>query len=521
VVYAATNGGVLKTVDGGGGWTLMNEGLSANPREVFVVAIAVDPETPTIVYAANLDGSTVFKSLDGGAHWRPSFAGIGPEHEIDVAAITIDPDAPHTVLVAVNRFGPQAHGELWRSSDAGATWRRQRETPLLQTLATSSGVEGKVAAGVFGRGLLISRDGGVVWQPVEKGLAALGGSAVAVAPTSDPHSQGDVLVATTAGTEFGGGGAGLARQSAAGSGWQPSDRGLAFRSAAPIVSALAFDVNRPRRVYAASTDGIFTSRDGGAHWLRAQSTTGLLNDVLVAVSGTVYAAGVQYVLCGIPLCGELPVPTAWQSDDGGNNWQPSVDGIDPGGPPFARTGFLRTLAHDPTNGNTYAGGTALFVRSTVEGPWQRCLAGGLSGSVEALATLPPRRPIPGQPSPLLAAVGGPNPGLWRSTDGCRSFVPFGNGLPAGTKVHRLLASGFSSSSAEVAPSVARMLFAATSLGVFRSLDAGASWRALGPRTLRADVLGLALQPGPAGGWTLYAATATAPGLFAYSMVPTN
>jgi hypothetical protein len=96
-------------------------------------------------------------------------------------------------------------------------------------------------------------------------------------------------------------------------------------------------------------------------------------------------------------------------------------------------------------------------------------------------------------------------------------VPFGGGLPSGTKVHRLLASGFTSSSAEVAPSVARTLFAATSRGVFRSLDAGATWQALGSGTLRAEVVGLALRPGAAGGWTLYAATATAPGLFAYSM----
>ncbi|MEP7012147.1 MAG: hypothetical protein ABJC13_17635 [Acidobacteriota bacterium] len=517
VVYAATNGGVLKTVDGGGAWTLMNEGLSANPRAVFVVAIAVDPQTSANVYAANLDGATVFKSLDGGGHWRPSLARLGPDGEIDFAAITIDPHAPGKVLVAVNRFGQDVRGELWRTSDAGATWRRERQTPILQTVATSSSDEGTVVAGVYGRGLLISRDGGARWQAVTAGLTALGGSAVAVAPTSNPRTEGDVLVATTAGTEFGGGGAGLARRTAAGSVWQPSDLGLAFRGAAPVVMALAFDPDRPRRVYAASAAGIFASRDGGAHWLRAESTVGTLNDVLVTASGTVLAAGAQYVPCGLPFCGALPIPTAWQSEDGGSSWKLSVDGIDPSGTPSARTGFLRALAQDPTNGVTYAGGTALFVRSNVDGPWQACLADGLPRPVEALATLPPRQPIPGEPSPLLAAVGGPNPGLWRSTDGCRSFVPFGRGLPAGTTVHRFLASGFSSPSADAVPPVARILFAATSRGVFRSLDAGTTWQALGPRTLRAEVVGLDLQPGQEGGWTLYAATSAAPGLFEYSM----
>lgn len=517
VAYAATNGGVLKTVNGGATWSPMNEGLSTNPRAVFVVAIAVDPETPTHVYAANLDGATVFKSVDGGAHWRPSLSRLGPDGEIDIAAIAIDPEAPEKVLVAVNRFGQDTRGELWRSSDAGATWRRQRQTPILETLAASSGNEAKVVAGVFGHGLLISRDGGVRWQAAEAGLAARGGSAVAVAPASGPRTPGDVLVATTAGTEFGYGGAGLARQTPAGSGWQPSDRGLAFRGAAPIVNALTFDASRPRWAYAASTGGIFASRDGGAHWLPAQGTTGPLNDVLVTASGTIYAVGVQYVACGIPFCGALPVPTAWQSDDGGNSWQPSVDGIDPGGAPTTRIGFLQALAHDSTNGATYAGGSSLFVRSAVDGPWQRCLASGLPLPVEVLATLPPRRPTPGEPAPLLAAVGGPNPGLWRSTDGCRSFVSIGAGLPMGTRIHRLLASGFSSAAA--ASSEARMLFAATDRGVFRSLDAGATWKSLGSQPLRADVIDLALEPGTAGQWTLYAATAAAPGLFAYSSVP--
>ncbi len=517
VVYAATNGGVLKTIDGGGVWNLMNEGLSANPRAVFVVAIAVDPETPTNVYAANLDGATVFKSLDGGGHWRPSLAGLGPDGEIDFAAITIDPQAPGKVVVAVNRFGRDARGELWRTSDAGATWRRERQTPILQTVATSSNDEGTVVAGLFGRGLLISRDGGELWQAVTAGLTALGGSAVAVAPTSNPRTEGDVLVATTAGTEFGGGGAGLERRTAAGSVWQPSDLGLAFRGAAPVVMALAFDPDRPRRVYAASTAGIFASRDGGAHWLRAESTVGLLNDVLVTASGTVLAAGAQYVPCGLPFCGALPIPTAWQSEDGGSSWKLSVDGIDPGGTPSARTGFLRALAQDPANGATYAGGTALFVRSNGDRPWQACLAEGLpSPPIKALATLPPSQPIPGAPSPLLAAVGGPHPGLWRSIDGCRSFVSWGRGLPSETQVHRLLASGFTSS-ADAAPPAARMLFAATNRGVFRSLDAGTSWQALGSRTLRAEVVGLDLQPRAEGGWTLYAATPAAPGLFEYSM----
>ncbi len=46
-VYAGTGGGLFKSVDGGRSWTASNTGLTSTT----VYALAVDPVTPTTVYA--------------------------------------------------------------------------------------------------------------------------------------------------------------------------------------------------------------------------------------------------------------------------------------------------------------------------------------------------------------------------------------------------------------------------------------------------------------------------------------
>ena len=59
------NQGVLKSTDGGVTWTAANAGLEGGVR-----ALAIDPLTPAILYAAATSG--VFKSIDGGASWNPT-----------------------------------------------------------------------------------------------------------------------------------------------------------------------------------------------------------------------------------------------------------------------------------------------------------------------------------------------------------------------------------------------------------------------------------------------------------------
>ncbi len=76
ILYAAQFlGGIFKSTDGGGQWVLVNEGLyednrisKSSPPEPDVRMLVIDPQTPTTIYAGRFNYG-VYKSLDGGGHW--------------------------------------------------------------------------------------------------------------------------------------------------------------------------------------------------------------------------------------------------------------------------------------------------------------------------------------------------------------------------------------------------------------------------------------------------------------------
>ena len=57
ILYAGTGGGVFKSTDGGGTWSAFNTGLT----DLYVWALAIDPQTPTSLYAGTYR-SGVFKT---------------------------------------------------------------------------------------------------------------------------------------------------------------------------------------------------------------------------------------------------------------------------------------------------------------------------------------------------------------------------------------------------------------------------------------------------------------------------
>ena len=72
-VYAGMNGGgVFKTTNAGGSWSAVNTGLT----DTFVTALAVDATTtPSTVYAGTQDGG-VFKTTNGGGSWSAVNTGL-------------------------------------------------------------------------------------------------------------------------------------------------------------------------------------------------------------------------------------------------------------------------------------------------------------------------------------------------------------------------------------------------------------------------------------------------------------
>ncbi|HET9106143.1 MAG TPA: hypothetical protein VFN79_03025 [Steroidobacteraceae bacterium] len=139
IVYASSMGhvfksnaerGVFKSTDGGKTWHKI---LYVDDK-TGAIDLVMDPRNPQVLYAAmwqayrtpwKLDdggpGSGLYKSTDGGAHWReisqnPGFA-RGILGRIGVSVAASNPDIVYAIVQA-------KHGGVFRSSDGGASWKR-------------------------------------------------------------------------------------------------------------------------------------------------------------------------------------------------------------------------------------------------------------------------------------------------------------------------------------------------------------------------------------------------------------
>jgi photosystem II stability/assembly factor-like uncharacterized protein len=107
-MYAATSyDGVFVSDDAGYTWTASNNGLRADERHV--VAVAMDPRTPSRAYLATRTG--IYRTDNGGVRWvaRALFQ----------AKLLVADPSDASVLYAVS-----VRGVVSRSVDGGDTWSR-------------------------------------------------------------------------------------------------------------------------------------------------------------------------------------------------------------------------------------------------------------------------------------------------------------------------------------------------------------------------------------------------------------
>ena len=99
--------GPYRSTDGGGAWSRLAGGLAGDVYTAF----AVDPSTPSTVYAAS-SANGLFRSADGGESWVPIDQGLG---NLQVTQIVIDPIDPSLLYAGTK-------GGLYRSTDRGEHW---------------------------------------------------------------------------------------------------------------------------------------------------------------------------------------------------------------------------------------------------------------------------------------------------------------------------------------------------------------------------------------------------------------
>src|SRR5207253_428691 len=106
-VFAATNGGLVKSVDAGDSWKPVTKGLPASA----VTALARAMGAGTLW--ANVEPAGIFRSTDNGASWHAT-ASIGVSNHRGVLAA--DPNSAKKAWI-----GTASNG-AFRTTDAGAHW---------------------------------------------------------------------------------------------------------------------------------------------------------------------------------------------------------------------------------------------------------------------------------------------------------------------------------------------------------------------------------------------------------------
>ena len=136
--------GIYKTEDHGKHWRMINDGLLS----YAVYSIAVDRSNPQTVYAVTEDG--VGKSIDGGLHWKTlprtgkKELRITAERDKSVRALAVDPTN------GKNLYAASPGGKIYKSIDGGENWTVSWEKQSAGDADVLRVQYGKVNAQFFG-----------------------------------------------------------------------------------------------------------------------------------------------------------------------------------------------------------------------------------------------------------------------------------------------------------------------------------------------------------------------------------
>jgi len=242
--------GIYRSRNGGHDWEKISPENHAEIKNVE--SIAIDPVNPDVIYAGTWH--LPWKTEDGGKTWHNIKKGVIDDS--DVFSIVIDPSQPANLFIS-------ACSGIYRSESAGEMFRKiqgipysARRTRMLQMDPADHNV---VYAGTT-EGLWKTTDAGVTWKRMT------GPNIVINDVLIDPRRPARVLLATDR--------SGVLASDDGGATFTASNRGFTHRQAA----ALLVDRSDSAVLYAGVLNdkefgGVFVSRDSGQTW--KQTSDGL------------------------------------------------------------------------------------------------------------------------------------------------------------------------------------------------------------------------------------------------------
>jgi len=244
-LYAANSDGIFKSTNRGGSWTMIAGRLHVLRP---ISGIGVDRGISTTLYAG-VDLAGVFRSTNGGATWVDVTPAVPPPNNFHLHTLLVDPSRGGTLYASDATFG------IFRSTDRGSTWTR-----ILSQGAGRLAVDpmdgNRIYAGTEPGAVLRTTDAGISWQQVafDQFRNVIAGIAI------DPSDPSIVYVTSAAPIR------------------KSTDRGDSWRQTGMRGYPLAVDPTNGQNLYSARHDlspiipgvpppppggGVLRSKDGG------------------------------------------------------------------------------------------------------------------------------------------------------------------------------------------------------------------------------------------------------------------
>ncbi len=256
-IWVSTCGWVYNTKDRGEKWTRYRDGF--NNRRIHDVEI--DPCDPDTLYAGSVAG--LYRSDDRGKTWYAV-----SNEELVVNSIVLHPGAPDRVILGVEGDG------VYVSNDRAKTFTRSsdglqnlRITAIVPDPSAKDIVYASVASGGAASGVYRSDDAGKSWTRVSTTRLP---EVLSISIAPDDESEPKYIVGTEKGFFW-------------------SDDAAEWTQAEPLNFPLRVNkvvrFNRSR-YFAATSEGVFTTRDAGKQWYRLAGSDSRTVDIALGKIGS-------------------------------------------------------------------------------------------------------------------------------------------------------------------------------------------------------------------------------------------
>ena len=406
-----------------------NDWRANGPPGGDVRSLVVDPNNPDRFYLGTLDAQ-IYTSADAGKSWALLYNFNKPKLFVD--HIIVDPRDSKILYVATHRH--KEAGGFFKSTDGGRKWRESPElkNEALHSLTQSDSNPNVLITGTF-NGIFRSDNSGDSWTQLPTynttGLVHVESLAI------DPRTANTIY----AGTWY------LPYKSTdGGQSWKSIKNGIIDDS---DIFAINIDPHDPNHIIASACSGIYETNSAGDNWTKVQGIPSQSRRTRAivqhpSISGLVFAGTTEGF---------------WRSDRGGkaDSWMVTT----------SRQLEVNSIAVHPSRPQTVYIGTNNYgvMVSTDGGKNFVPTNGGYSGRFANVIVADRETPNRIYAATINTTTGGGF--LFVSTDNGETWRPSMRSMPPRLITYSILQDARD----------ANVIYLGTNLGVYRSLDRGASW----------------------------------------------